>query len=342
MSDMKVTFKNGSIYQVVGTDDVDSLVGTNPVGCIFSEYSLQDPAAWDYIRPILAENGGWAVFIYTARGKNHGHKLIEMAKKNPNPKWFAEVLTAGNSGTKREDGTPVISDEIINEERAAGMDEAMVQQEFYCSFEAPLVGAYYGAQMATAIEQGRITKVPWEPSLLVHTAWDLGIGDATTIWFWQQCGLEVRVIDYYEMSGEGLSHYVKKLGERPYAYGAHYAPHDIEVKELGTGKSRRDVARTLGLQFRVIQKHTVEDGIEAARNLLARCWFDSEKCDRGIEALKTYRKEWDDKRKIFNERPEHDWSSHGADGFRYLAMAIRPERRERKPDTAEDRHDYQR
>ena len=337
-SDMKITLRCGSIYQVVGTDDVDSLVGTNPIGVVFSEYSLHDPAAWDYIRPILAENGGWAVFIYTMRGKNHGYKMLQMAQKNPT--WFAQVLVAGNAGTRREDGSPVISDSIIEEERAAGMSEELIQQEFYCSAEAPLVGAYYGKQMMDADKEGRLCRVPWEPNLLVHTAWDLGIGDSTAIWFFQQFGMEVRVINFYENSGEGLAHYVKKLGEMGYAYGQHLAPHDIEVRELTTGVTRRNAARGLGINFRVVGKHLVEDGIEQTRTLLPKCWFDTVKCDRGLEALKSYRKEYDEKRKTFRDNPEHDWASHGADAFRILAMGIRPMRRENRQKTAVDEHDY--
>lgn len=338
-AEMKVTMKNGAIYQVVGTDDVDSLVGTNPVGCVFSEYSLQDPAAWDYIRPILAENGGWAVFIFTMRGKNHGYKMLKMAEQSPT--WFAQTLVAGNNGTKREDGRPVISDEVIEDERRSGMDESMIQQEFYCSAEAPLIGAYYGQQMAKALEEKRITNVPWEPSIPVHTAWDLGMNDSMSIWMFQQVGYEIRLIDFYESSGEGLAHYIKVLREKEYVYGAHYAPHDIEVRELGTGKSRRETARTLGVNFRVVARHEVLDGIDAVRNILSRCWFDEKRCDRGIEALRSYRKEYDEVRKVYKNTPEHDWSSHPSDAFRILAMGIRFVRKEqRRQETAEDRHDY--
>lgn len=350
-TNMTVTFANGSIYQVVGTDDVNSLVGTNPVGVVFSEYSLHDPAAWDYIRPILAENGGWALFIYTARGKNHGYKMLEMAKNNP--RWFQQVLVAGSGPecTKRPDGTPVISDEVIDEERKAGMPEEMIQQEFKCSFEAPLVGAYYGSQMMTALNAGRITSVPWEPKLPVHTAWDLGVGDSTAIWFIQRYGMEERVIDYYENSGEGLLHYAKVLRGQTddgkhradYMYGVHYAPHDIEVRELGTGKSRLETAKAMGIRFKVVHKAEVDDGIEAVRNLIPSCWFDEKRCERGIEALRQYRKEWDDEHKCFKSTPLHDWTSHGADGFRTYAMGRREKSKEngnQRQRKARDDHEY--
>ena len=340
-TEMTVFFKNGSIYQVVGTDNTDLLVGTNPVGCIFSEYSLHDPSAWEYIRPILAENGGWALFIFTPRGKNHGFRLYEMARKNP--LWFSQRLVAGDKGTKRPDGRPVIPDTIIDEERQAGMPEEMIQQEFFCSFEAPLVGSYYGPQMTKIEKDGRITNVPYETRLPVDTYWDIGVGDATSIWFIQHYGMEHRVIDYYENSGEGVQHYIKVIKERDYTYGTHYAPHDIEVREFSSdGRSRRDVARTLGLRFRTVPKHDLKDGIEAVRNVLASCWFDAVKCERGIDGLRNYRKEWDDKKKVFNDRPYHDWSSHPADGFRTFALGHKRRKKyERAPQSQTiDNHDY--
>lgn len=342
-TDMRIKMKTGSIYQVVGTDDPDRLVGTNPIGCVFSEYSLQDPKAWDIIRPILAENDGFALFIYTARGKNHGYDMVRMAEKNP--KWFCEVLVAGDKGTKREDGTPVLSDEIIEDERAAGMPEELIKQEFYCSFEAPIVGAYYGKQMMIAADSGRITKVPWEPRLKVHTAWDLGIGDSTAIWFVQQHAFENRIIDYYENSGEGLSHYAKIMNEGrrgEYVYGRHYAPHDIEVRELGTGKSRKQTARELGIRFVTVKKHNISDGIDAVRNLLSSCWFDDNNCTRGIEALRQYRKDWDDQKKCYGDRPLHDWTSHPADAFRTLAAGLKKnvgDSRRSRQETADSNYD---
>lgn len=350
-TEMRINLKTGSQYQVVGTEDPDRLVGANPVGCIFSEYSLQDPRAWDIIRPILAENEGWALFIYTARGKNHGFTMLEGARKiierdraaGKESKWYAEVLTAGSgpTDTKRRDGTPVISDEVIQEERDAGMPEELIAQEFKCSFEAPIVGAYYATQMARALEENRIGKVPWEPQLKVNTAWDLGMGDAMSIVFFQEYGLETRIIDYYESSGEGLAHYIKVLRERDYVYGEHIAPWDIEVRELGTGKSRLEVAKSLGLNFRVLKQSSVSDGIEMVRNLIPTCWFDADKCDRLVQALRGYRKEYDEVRKVFKNNPLHDWTSHPADAFRYLAMGRRkrPKNREKPQEAADSSYD---
>lgn len=318
-TDMRITFKNGSVYQVVGADDPDRLVGANPVGVVFSEYSLMDPKVYTLIQPILSENEGWCLFIFTPRGKNHGWKLMEVAKESP--VWYGEVLGVDTTGA-----VPL---ERIDEDREAGMPEEMVKQEYYCSFEAPIVGAYYANQMMYIQEKGQITNVPWEPTLDVHTAWDLGVSDSTCIWFYQQVNKEIRIIDYYEASGEGLSHYIKMLGGKPYSYGDHFAPHDIAVRELGSGKSRLETARSLGIRFRVVQRHEVMDGIESVRNILPKCWFDKEATDRGLQCLRSYRKEWDEKNQTYAERPKHDWASHGADAFRYLAWGFRGAKKKR-------------
>ncbi len=318
---MLIETVNGSIFQIVGTDNIDSVVGTNPIGNIFSEYSLQNPRAWDFVRPILAENGGFAIFNYTPRGSNHGKSLFEMAQSDP-IHWFCQKLTV--------DDTHAISPEILEQERLEIIkkdgNDALFMQEYYCSFEVPIQGAYYGNQLMELEKQGRITNVPWEPALPVNTYWDLGIGDSTAIWFEQSVGHEIRIIDYYENNGEGLGHYIKKLKEKPYVYGEHYAPHDIQVRELSSGKSRLESARELGVNFRIQPKLPIDDGIDAARNLLPMMWFDKQKTERGLNALKSYHKYWDEENKIYSSRPEHDWSSHGADAFRGLAVSYNPSR----------------
>tara|TARA_A100001011_G_scaffold317947_1_gene337494 strand:+ start:6520 stop:7815 length:1296 start_codon:yes stop_codon:yes gene_type:complete len=312
-TEMRLTLKNGSIYQVVGTDNVDRLIGANPVGVIFSEYSVQDPRAWDYIRPILAENDGWAVFIYTARGRNHGYDLITMAQRNQ--KWFSQTLSI--------EDTNAVSQQAIDDERESGMPEEMIQQEFYCSFDAPLVGSYYGNLMAKALADRRITKVPYDPLLDVHTSWDLGMGDSTSIIFFQHHYNEIRIIDYYENSGEGLAHYAKVLREKEYVYGDHIAPHDIKVREMSTGRSRLESARELGIRFRVTPNLRIDDGIEAARTIIPRCYFDEDKCSLLVEAMRQYRKAFDEKNNTFKDKPLHDWTSHACDAFRYLALGMR-------------------
>ena len=316
-TDMQVTLTNGSILQIVGTDKMDSIVGTNPVGCVFSEYALQHRRAWDLTRPILRENGGWAVFVYTPRGKNHGFELYEMARGNPD--WFCQLLTVKD--TRREDGTAIVSDLDIAAERAEGMDEDLLNQEYFCSFSGSVQGNFYGKQLQDAEDQGRITRVPWEPKLPVVTWWDLGFDDSTTIWFVQRHHSEVRLIDYEEHSGEGLAFYAKLLQSKPYTYSHHVLPHDVEVRELGTGVSRRETLISLRIRPVVVaRKLAVEDGINAVRLLLPRCWFDADACKRGLDALRQYRKEYDEEKGTFKKQPRHDQWSHGADAFRTGAV----------------------
>jgi hypothetical protein len=311
--DMRIKLINGSAWQIVGSDNFNSLVGSPPTGLVFSEYALTSPAAWDYLRPILAENGGWCLFMMTPRGRNHAWSLYELARGRPD--WFAELLTVEQTGA--------IAPDIIADERASGMAEDMVAQEYYCSFDAALPGAYYGKLMQSAETEGRIGRVPWAPDAAVHTAWDLGIGDSTAIWFCQQVGQETRLIDYYENFGVGLDHYAKVLRERPYVYGEHSLPHVAQVADLSTGRSRLQTLASLGVHGRVLPREpNIDDGINAVRNLLPRCLFDAAKCARGLEALRQYRCDYDAERKIYSARPRHDWTSHAADAFRYLARGL--------------------
>jgi hypothetical protein len=305
-TEMKLTMRNGSIIQVIGADNIDSIVGTNPVGIVLSEYALMAPSVLDLLRPILRENGGWLVVNFTPRGQNHAYDLFEAVRDNP--EWYVSVLTVDDTG--------VLSPADIEAERLAGMSEELIQQEFYVSFEAGNVGSYYGRLLADASATGRIGRVTYEVGLPVHTRWDLGVGDATAIWCWQDVGRERRFVDYYEASGEGLPHYVAWLQGRGYVYGRHYAPHDIAVREFSSGVSRQDTARNLGIRFDVVPQHSIEDGIEAVRQELPRCWFDKDKCKQGIAALRAYHKVYDEARQVFRDRPEHDWSSHAADAFR--------------------------
>lgn len=311
-SEMKIRYKNGSLFQVVGTDDIDRLVGTNPRGCVFSEYSLQNPKAWDFIRPILRENGGWAIFNYTPRGKNHGFDMYEMALKNP--QWFVSKLTV--------EDTNVLTEQDIQEERDAGMTEDMIQQEFYCSFTAAIQGSYYWEQYNEAEEAGRFSNVPYDPLLPVYTVWDLGIADAMAIGFYQIFGQEVRKIDYVEVTGQGFPYFAKLLQEKGYIYGKHFAPHDIQVRELGSGKSRLETAKALGIEFEVVKDIGIQDGIDAGRALFSRLWVDKEKCKDWLKLIPQYTKEWDEEHKIFKNKPLHDWTSHGADEYRYAAVVI--------------------
>lgn len=316
--DMQIRFKSGSIYQVVGADTYDRLVGPNPIGLILSEFSVSKlyPKAWDYLRPILAGNQGWAAFLFTPRGRNHGHELFHMAQDNPS--WFAELLTV--------DDTLAIDPEIIAEERRAGMSDELINQEFYCSWIAPQHGSYYGKLMVEARNAGRIGPVPHQPGHQVHTAWDLGIGDATAIWFFQAIHRQIHLIDYYEMDSLGLDDYARYLDlrgrERGYVYGKHYAPHDITARELGTGLKRIDFAKQLGINFKVMPRLSNKmHGIDLVRQTLPLCWFDEEHCGRGIDCLENYRKEWVDRLNTWRDSPLHDEYSHGADAFVVLCQS---------------------
>lgn len=309
--EMKIELENNSIIQVVGIDKIEN-VGINPVGVIFSEFSLQDPRGWDFIRPILRVNGGWAKFNFTPRGRNHGYHLFDMAKDNPD--WFAELLTVDDTG--------IVTPEDLDAERREGMSEELIQQEYYCSFNRGIEGSYYGKYIDAARRENRIGFVPHETALEVHCVFDLGMNDSTSIWFWQQVGKEIRIIDYYENSGEALSHYVKVLRDKPYIIGDTFVPHDAQVRELGTGVSRMETFRKLGVNPRLVPNLALMDGIEAVRQILPRCWFAEHSCKRGIECLEGYHREYNDKMGVYSERPVHDRYSHGADAFRYLAIAV--------------------
>ncbi len=311
--EMKIELRNGSLIQILGSDMYDRLMGTNPKGVVFSEYALQHPLAWEYVRPILAANGGWAVFLTTPRGRNHAFDLYEMAEKTEG--WWAQRLTV--------DDTHAISTDAIQGDRESGMPEELIQQEYYCSWDSGLVGSYY----AKLLQSAQITRVPLDPAVGVETWWDLGIGDATAIWFSQRVGQEIHLIDYYEASGEGLPHYARVLQEKGYVYSGHHVPHDAQARELGTGKSRVEIAAALGMRFEIVPSISLEDGIEAVRVILPRCWFDAEKCKRGLQALREYHAEYNDLRRIKGSKPVHDWSSHAADSFRYLAVGWRSEAR---------------
>lgn len=312
--EMRLKLKNGSVYQLAGTDsqNLNALIGTNPIGIIMDEYSLQNPRAWDFLRPILAENGGWAWFVYTPRGKNHGHKLYTMACSND--KWYSQLLTAAD--------TNAISKEAIQDELDAGMTEELCQQEFYCSWNSAMEGSYYSKEFSRIHAEGRICLVPWDPKLPVHTAWDIGVSDSNSIIYFQKRGREVAIIDYDEGSGHGLQHYVKILREKPYHYGAHIAPHDIKQFEYALGKTRIEAAAEMGIQFEVCPKLDLMDGIDAARLFLNRCVFDEGKTENLVSALIGYRRLYDDNLQTFKDKPLHDWCSHAADAFRYLALMI--------------------
>jgi hypothetical protein len=307
-----------SIFQVIGTDKIDSIVGTNAWLQIYSEYSLQNPQAWALMRPILAENDGVAIFNYTPRGANHGKTLYESAKNDP--KWFCQKLTVEDTG--------VLSKEQLEQERLEimrenGGDDALFWQEYYCNFDVPIQGSYYGKLMQELEKNNQITNIDYDPRFPVFTAWDLGASDSTVIWFWQRSGNQFHFIDYYENHSEGIKHFVDVLNARKYTYGGHYVPHDALHKVQGrtSTKSRLEMFREFGYDMKVLPALSIEDGIQAARAVLPLCYFDAVKCEVGMNCLRNYHREFDEKNKVYRNTPVHDWSSHGSDAFRYFAMA---------------------
>lgn len=331
-SEMQVALHNGSIFQIIGTDKIDHVVGTNPIFAGFSEYSIQNPKAWQLISPIIKANGGDAMFVYTPRGKNHGWDLYKNAKREKG--WFTELLTvdqtqrdacddAGNP-LPGETGGPIITLEQIEEDRRMGVPEEIIQQEYYCSFEGAMEGSYYGEALRLAEREGRITKVAWEQDKPVYTAWDLGASDNMALWFYQRVGREIHFVDCHQGGGKGLPYYVRLIKEeKAYIYERHKWPHDATHTEIGTGKTRLEQAYALGLRdVDIVPKIKVDDGISAVRLLFPRFWFDEVKCEPGLNALRNYRKEWDDKRKQFKDVPYEDWSSHFADALRTTAVGF--------------------
>lgn len=292
---------------------------------MFSEYSLQDPQAWDFIRPILAENGGWAIFNFTPRGENHAKELLDYAITRPDI-WYVSNLTVDDTGAIKPEVLANEKEEII----AKNGDDGIFQQEYYNSFSASLQGSYYGKTIEKMETDGRITSIPYDEALLVNTWWDLGINDSMSIGFFQKYGEEWRMIDYLENSGEGLAYYINELQNKGYLYGKHYAPHDIVVRELGTGKSRLETAKELGITFETIRENDkiksavpnipINDGIQALRLKLSKLKIDSVKCDRVRKCLKNYHKDYDESNKVYRNNPKHDWSSHCADMMRMWAV----------------------
>lgn len=318
-TDMFIEFHNGSTWQVVGSDNYNALVGTTPIGVVASEFALADPGAWSYLRPALAENGGWAAFISTPRGRNHFARMFEAARNDP--MWFAQRLSALDTGVFTAE---LLAQELAEYRRERGDDDgqALFAQEYYCDFDAGLVGSYYGRWMAQLDAAGCIGQCDHLGGL-VWTAWDLGMSDSTAIWFFEWTPAGWRVIDYLEANGQALGWYAEQLREKGYAYEGHILPHDAEVRELGSGRSRKETLEGEGLFNIVIAPRlTVADGVQAVRRLLPTCRFDAVRCERGLDALRQYRRIWNDKLKMFNDSPFHDWTSHGADAFRYAGVAL--------------------
>lgn len=328
--------EGGSVYQIVGADKPDSLVGSNPVGVVFSEFSLMPREVWTVtVQPILRANDGWAIFIFTPKGQNHAYELLTIAKTSK--KWFTQILTIDD--TKKEDGSPVVSKDEVQEDIDTGlMSEEKARSEYYVSFESPVEGSYFGTIMneiapvdlsSTKTEDddkpvtSHVRNLPWQPALQVHTAWDLGWGDDTVIWYFQAHEHEIRWIACEPFNKKDIAFYAKHIKSKPYIYGYHFFPWDIEVETIETGRSRFAIFREHGINPKTVKRHKVGDRIEAIRAILRRSYFDERNCAKGIQALREYRAEWSEERQIFTDNAVHDWCSHYVDALGCGAMGFR-------------------
>jgi phage terminase large subunit len=321
-SELRIDYPNQGQVRLYGADNPDTLRGIYLDGAVLDEFGMQPAKTFsEVVGPTLVDRGGWALFEGTPNGKNQFYDMAKHARERMaagDKNWAYAEYKASQTG--------LLDAEYLAAARAV-MTEDEYQQEFECSFEAAVRGSIYGKELERARSEGRVTRVPYDPALPVDTDWDLGVGDSTAIWFSQSLRTgETRLIDFYEASGEGFQHYAPLLHSKGYSYGKHWAPHDIAVRELGTGKSRLDTAASHGIRFQVTPRiHSaagveVEEGIAAARLLLPRCWFDAEKTKAGLEALAHYRRDYNARLNEFKATPVHDWSSHAADAFRGFAV----------------------
>lgn len=311
ITELRVDFW-GRRIQLAGSDNPDSLRGQYFDGVVLDEFGDQNPRIWsEIIRPALADRRGWALFLGTPKGANHFKTLRDRAEAEGD--WSLHEFRASQTGILN-------ADELSAARREMGEDKYL--QEFECSFTAAVEGSYYGNQLAELEEQGRMCEVSRDDLCRTVTAWDLGVGDSTAIWVAQVTGQEVRLVDFVENHGVALSWYVNWLREHKWHTAEHILPHDVQVRELGTGKSRREMLEDAGLSVTVAPRLSVDDGIQAVRRMLPRCWFNMPKVRQGHDALANYRREYDDKRNVFFDKPLHNWASHASDAFRYLAVGM--------------------
>lgn len=317
-SELWVELINGARIKLYGADNPDTLRGLYLDGIVLDEYADMRPRVWgEIVRPLLSDRMGWATFIGTPKGHNAFHELYQQASRHSS--WFAKTLRASQ--------TQLIPQSELDD-AAQNMSEDQYLQEFECSFEAAILGAYYGKEMRALTDANRITKVDYDPMFKVNTAWDLGYSDDTAIWWYQVVHGEIRILDYHSSNGHQVSYYTELIKERPYKYGHHYLPHDARAKTLASGGKSiiEQISTQIPInQLKIVPSLSLQDGIQATRLALMRSWFDAEKCQDGIECLRQYQREYDEDKKVFRDKPRHDWTSHGADAFRMLAIAWKEE-----------------
>lgn len=329
--EMVIELVNGSMIRLIGSDTYNtSLVGTNPICVVFSEFALADDRAYKFVRPILNANQGTVVIISTPRGHNHFYDLYQIAQNSPK-EWYCERLTI-------DDTKHISIEDIYSDIKNGEMSKELAKQEYWSDFSMGIAGSYYGVYMDKMRLENRITEVPYELGHLVHTAWDLGVHNPTTVVFFQVIGSVIHVIDYYQNNSVGYEHYVSILKSKGYIYGNMFAPHDIKVREQSTGVTRLEKASDLGIDFILSVNMSLEDGIEAVRTVLPRCWIDEKNCGTLIKALENYRREFDEQRNVYYEKPVHDQFSDPADAFRYMAININRCGKESSPEDLDKRY----
>jgi hypothetical protein len=319
-SELWVELINGARIRLYGADSPDGLRGIFLDSVVLDEYADMKPSIWGaVVRPLLTDRKGSATFIGTPKGHNAFWEMYQTAASNKD--WYIKVLRASQTG---------ILDKEELEDAAKTMTQDQYLQEFECDFESAILGAYFGKEMRALTDQGRIREVEYDPLFPVHTAWDLGYSDDTAIWFFQVVHGEIRCLDYHSSNGQPVAFYAgiiqSREKERGYVYGTHWLPHDARAKTLS---SNRSVIEQLGdkiplKSIKIAPNLKLQDGIQASRLALTRTWFDH-KCADGIECLRQYQREYDEDKKVFRDKPRHDWTSHGADAFRYLALTWKDE-----------------
>ena len=320
-SELWVELINGARIRLFGADNPDALRGNFLDGVVLDEMADMKPSVWgEIIRPLLADRLGWATFIGTPKGHNAFYDIYNEATKKPN--WYVKVL--------RADQTMLLPQSELDDAKAT-MSDNQYEQEFLCSFEAAILGAFYGQEMRRITDMERITTVDYDPMFPCHTAWDLGFNDSTSIWWFQVVYGEIRVLDHHSSNGQAVPYYTGLLAQKEdefgYKYGYHYLPHDARAKTMASGgKSiiEQFSAKIDIKHLKIVPNLSLQDGIQATRLALTRCWFDN-RCEEGIECLRQYQREWDDDKKVFRDRPKHDWTSHSADAFRYLSIVWKDE-----------------
>jgi phage terminase large subunit len=313
--------------QLFGADKIDMLRGVALAGLSMDEYGQHPPSGFsEVLSKALADHLGYVIFLGTIKGKNQLYKAWDAGRTDPT--WFTLWQDVNASLAEEDDAAALMLRQAMHDDlelvKKGLMTQEEYDQEWFLSVEAAIRGAYYGRLIAAARKEGRITRVPYDPTLPVDTDWDIGVDDETSIWFSQRLKSgETRIIDFLHGSDQGLGVYIKLLKEKPYIYGQHWGPHDMEQREFTSGQTRVATAARLGIAFKITPKLSVADGIDAVRGLIPRCYFDEEKCAHGIEALTHYKKRWNEKLQQFEDEPYHDWSSHPADSFRGLAVRYR-------------------